>query len=84
MHVVEDDNERADPGVPLEQLANGPEGFLRASDAVGQPDRVRDSLRNQLCVRIVFDNPLDVPSGLHVHQLSQNLRDRPEGDSLAI
>jgi hypothetical protein len=34
VHVVEDDNERVDPGVPLEQLANGPERLFRAADAV--------------------------------------------------
>ena len=84
MHVVEDHDQRAHPGVPLEQLANGPERLFRAANAVRQADRARDSLRDQLRVGIVCDKPLDVLNESHVDQLSDNLGDRPEGDPFAV
>lgn len=74
----------AHPGVPLEQLANGPERLFRAADAVRQADGAPDSVRDQLRVGIVCDKPLDVLNELHVHQLSDNLGDRPEGDPFAV
>ena len=84
VHVVEDDHERAYPGVPLEQLAYGPESLFRAADAARQADGAPDSLRDQLRVGIVCDKPLDILNESHVHQLSDNLGDRPEGDPFAV
>ena len=46
--VVEDDHERLPRAKRLEQRPNGDEALLRAAARLGEPDRLRDTLRRRL------------------------------------
>jgi hypothetical protein len=84
LKVVEDEDEGLFACLRLEQLAHGPEGLLGGASTLGEPDRCSHASCDQLRVLVAGQACCDRRNELLAVELSQDLEQRPEGDSFAV